>query len=246
MKNIFAIIIFYLPFMSPGLAQVNLNPPHGSSNYDAFTVFSPDAPNIDTIRKDVILVFHGFKSATPNGTYKRIRKAFLKTHTTLGINYNPLDVERTLSFLNDVNKKWLKGRNVVVLGTSVGAYWANRFGQHIHAKKIVLLNPIIDPIRQLSIYVGKRYINPRRVQSFIVNAAALERYADLKDLEQNKISRIVVLTTDDKFLSYRDALNYFAGKNKTTVVIYPTGGHTLNLRKHRARASIVDFILNNR
>ena len=231
--------------MQPALAQVELNPPHGDPSYKAFTVFSPDAPDPEALREDVVVVFHGFTSAVPNGTYKRVREMFRETHSVIGINYDPLDIERTLAFLDAVGEKWLKGRRTGVLGTSIGAFWANVFGHRIGAQKIVLLNPITEPARQLSKYIGKLATNTRRAQSFLVESAALKRYASLNGRIHNGLSRLVVLSADDDVLNFRDALDVFVGKENTIVIVYPDGGHTLNLRKHPARASIMDFVSNN-
>ncbi len=230
--------------MQPASAQVDLNPPYGDPPYKAFTVFSPDAPDPDAMLEDVMVVFHGFTSAVPNGTYKRVREAFRETHTVIGINYDPLDIERTLAFLDTVEEKWLKGRRTVVFGTSFGAFWADVYGHRIRAQKIVLLNPITEPARQLSKYVGEQATNKRRAQSFLVEASALERYASLGASELNGISRLVVLSADDEALDFRDALNVFAGREKTITMVYPDGGHTMDLRKHPARASIVEFVSN--
>ena len=228
--------------MQRASAQVDLNPPYGDPQYEAFTVFSPDAPDPDAMLEDVMVVFHGFTSAVPNGIYKRVREAFRETHTVIGINYDPLDIERTLAFLDAVEENWLNGRRTVVLGTSFGALWADVFGHRIGAQKIVLLNPVTDPAGQLSKYVGKQATNKRRARSFLVEAAALERYASLNTTEPNGISRLVVLSADDDALDFRTALDVFAGKQKTITIVYPEGGHTLDLRKHPARASIVEFI----
>ena len=242
MKFIFVAFAIALVTMRPAIAQVDLNPPHGNPAYKAYTVFSPDAPDPGAVLEDVMVVFHGFTSAVPNGTYKRVREAFQETHTVIGINYDPLDIQRTLAFLDAVEEKWLKGRRTVVFGTSIGAYWANVFGHRIGAQKIVLLNPVTVPAQQLSMYAGKQATNKRRAQSFLVEAAALERYASLNGITQNGLSRLVVLSANDDVLNFRDTLNVFAGKENTTIIVYPYGGHTLDLRKHPARAFIVDFV----
>ncbi len=106
------------------------------------------------------------------------------------------------------------------------------------------LNPITEPTRQLSKYVGVQATNKRRAQTFLVEASALERYASLNAIERNGIPRLVVLSADDEELDFRDALNVFAGREKTITMVYPDGGHTMDLRKHPARASIVEFVSN--
>lgn len=244
-KFFFALFAIGLAAIQPAIAQVNLNPAHGDPSYKAYTVFSPDASKPEAAREDVIVVFHGFTSAIPNGTYKRVRKTFKKTHTVIGINYDPQDVERTLAFLDAVEKKWLRGRRTVVLGTSVGGFWANVFGHRIEAQKIILLNPVTDPARQLLKYVGEQVTNKRRAQTTRVEAAAIERYATLSGLKRNGRSRLIVLTADDATLNFRVARDAFAGKENTNIMIFPKGGHTLDLHKHPARASIVDFVSNH-
>ncbi len=245
MKFLIVALALGLAAMQPASAQDILNPPYGDPLFKPFTVFSPDAADPTAMRDDVVVVFHGFTSAVPNGTYKRVRKAFQKTHTVIGINYDPLDIERTLAFLDNVGENWLKGRRTVVLGTSVGAFWADVFGHRIGAQKIIMLNPMTEPARQLSKYVGKQATNKRRAQSFLVEADAIERYTSLITTEPNGISRLVVLSADDDALDFHAALDVFAGKQKTTIIVYPNGGHTLDLRKHPARASIVEFVSRN-
>ena len=79
---------------------VNVNPPHGDPAYQAWSIFSPDAEKTDAYKNDVIVVFHGFKSAVPNHTYKRMRERFRETHTVLGVNYDYVDVADTVERLD--------------------------------------------------------------------------------------------------------------------------------------------------
>lgn len=147
-------LIIALFSMSANADNIELNPPYGDPAYAEFSVFAPDAPGPDHYKDQVVVVFHGFMSATPNGTYKRIRSKFLETHTALGINYNPLDAKGTIKFLQEVKQKHLEGRRVIVAGTSLGGYWARYFGNLIAAEKVVILNPMVRPAQQLVDYAG--------------------------------------------------------------------------------------------
>ena len=245
MKFFPAVLAFWLTAMPPAIAQVDHNPPYGDPAYRAYSVFSPDAPNPEHARADIIVVFHGFRSAVPNGTYKRIREAFRETHTVIGLNYDPLDIERTRAFLDNVEKRWLRGRRVVVLGTSMGGFWANKFCQRIGAKTIVMLNPVTEPARQLAKYAGIQVTNQRRARSFLVDGAAIQRYANIVPVTPDGIRTLVLLTADDGLLYYRLAWDVFTGKKDATVIVFPEGGHTMNLRVHPARAAIVEFVSKN-
>lgn len=242
MHYVVVTLVIVLASFGPARAQVDLNPPYGDPSYNAYTVFSPDAPAPEAVGQDVVVVFHGFNSAVPNGAYKRIRKAFRETHTVIGVNYDPFDIERSLAFFDDVAEKWLNGRRTVVFGTSFGAFWANRFGYRIGAQKIVLINPVMVPEQQMMKYAGKQVANKRRSLSFVAEAAKLERYASLTAKEDNGIARLVVLAADDERLDFRKALTAYAGQDKTTLIVYPEGGHTLDLRRHPARAAIAGFV----
>jgi len=245
MKILFAVVAAWLTAVPLALAQSNLNPPFGDPAYRPFTVFSPDVADPEHARADILVVFHGFRSAVPNGTYKRIREVFRESHTVIGLNYDPLDVEHTRSFFDGVEKRWLRGRRVVVFGTSMGGFWANIFGHQIAAEKIVMLNPVVDPPRQLAKYVGEVTTNQRRARMFSVKASAIQRYETIKPEFRLDIPTLVLLTADDERLDHRLAEAVFTGRKDTTVAVYPEGGHTMNLRNHPARAAIVDFVLSN-
>lgn len=246
MKRFLAAMPVWLAAASCTIAQPDLNPPYGDPAYRPYSVFSPDAPVPERMRTDVILVFHGFRSAVPNGTFKRVREAFEQTHTVIGINYETLNAERTRAFLAAVEARWLKGRRVVVLGTSMGGYWANLFGHRIGAEAIVMLNPAINPARQLAKYVGQEATNRRRRQIYTVDAAALQSYAPLNPKPGSAIPTLVLLAADDSRLDYRKALKLFDGRENVTVRVYPEGGHSLDLRTHPARAALLDFLSKTR
>lgn len=245
MKIFFAVVAVWLTAVPLALAQTSLNPPYGDPAYRPYSVFSPDASEPKNARPDIIVVLHGFRSAVPNSTYKRIREVFRETRTVIGLNYDPLDIERTRGFLDDVEKRWLRGRRVVVLGTSMGGFWANIFGHRVAAEKIVLLNPVVDPSRQLAKYAGETTTNQRRARTFSVEASAIQHYESIKSEFRVDIPTLVLLTADDERLDHRLAEEMFTGKKDATVVVFPEGGHTMNLRNHRARAAIVDFVSRN-
>ncbi|MDD9902598.1 MAG: hypothetical protein OXT06_03425 [Rhodospirillaceae bacterium] len=227
------------------MAKPDLNPPYGDKAYQPYSVFSPDAAAPAQARTDIIVVFHGFRSAVPNSTYKRVREAFRATHTVIGINYETLNVDGTNACLDDVETRWLKDRRVVVLGTSLGGYWAYRFGNRIGARAIVMLNPVVDPARQLAKYIGRTLSNARRQRRFAVDAQSLVRYGPIAPKPRNTIPTLVLLAADDARLDYREASEIFGGAASATVTVYPRGGHTLNLREHPARSAIETFLSQN-
>lgn len=223
-------------------AKPNLNPEHGDPAYREFSVFSPDADGPENYRDDVVVVLHGFMSAVPNGTFKRIRKKLLASHTALGLNYNPLDVDGTRRFLAEVHSQHLTGRRVVVVGTSLGGFWARYLGHLTEAHRVVMLNPITKPTEQLAKYIGVERENPRRQFHYAVTRADLAPYDKINVVALSGPPTLLIVTEDDEQLVAQRTLGALRDTPGLTVQIYPTGGHTINLKKHPALQRIADFV----
>ena len=244
----YASMRFTLALMSSWLclsgahAQMNLNPEYGSPPYDAFTVFSPDVADPGKYAKDVLVVFHGFASAVPNGTYKRLRKRLHKHMTVIGINYDPLKVGESTQFLDRVATEHLKGKRVFVLGTSLGGFWAQYFAVRIKAHGLIMLNPVIDVRSRLGMWVGTKRVNKRRRQSYEIRAGAFDGYAAMPTRYHDRPQTLLVLTADDGSLDPLRTKQFFTGAPNVEIVWYETGGHTIDLRKHPALDRIAQFV----
>lgn len=241
MRN-FLLMVLAVVWPLTAHAGPNLNPEHGDAAYQAWSILSPDVADPSDYKDNVIVYFHGFRSAVPNGTYKRIRKKFKKTHTVLGVNYNYLNIAETVKKLDEFAETHLKGRNVTVFGTSLGGFWAEYFGNRIGANKIVQINPLSDPAKQLEKYAGTTQKSKRRQTAFTVTLDEVHSYKDVPRTANPATSSLVVLTADDQLLDHKVAQAFYASRDRTKVSIYPTGGHTIDLRKHEAAKEIGTFV----
>jgi predicted esterase YcpF (UPF0227 family) len=236
----FLLLTFFV--IGAAQAKVNLNPEFGSLQYRANSVFSPDQPDPRRYMDEVLVIFHGFMSAIPNSTYKRIHKQFFESMTVIGVNYDALDVPATVGFLETVKKKYLRGRKVTVLGTSLGGFWAVYFGDRIGAQKVVLLNPVVDPGGQLEKYVGKVRLNPRRDKFVRVTRERLDGYGAIHLRRAYEPRTLLILTANDELVDPYLTRKAFENRSNVEMIWYPTGGHTINLRKHPAMDRIKEFI----
>ncbi|MEM7059279.1 MAG: YqiA/YcfP family alpha/beta fold hydrolase [Pseudomonadota bacterium] len=223
--------------------KANLNPEWGTAPYQAPSFFIPDEIEGKPIKDRVVVVFHGFKSAVPNGTFKRIYKLLRDTHTVIGVNYTYFDIEGTMQHLDALAKDYLAGREVVVLGTSLGGFWADWFGNRIAAKKIVLLNPVIEPKQILSKYDGKTVESERRAVTFTVTADDIAKYDGMAVEVSKEPAILLILTADDDRQVMTNTIPSFVDRGRLTLEIFPEGGHTINLKKHPARQVIRDYVL---
>lgn len=230
--------------VTPAMAgKVNLNPEWGEAPYQAPSLFIPDEIAGKPIKESVLVVFHGFKSAVPNGTFKRIYKLFRDTHTVIGVNYHYFDIDGTKQQLEALATDHLAGREVVVLGTSLGGFWADWYGNHIKAKQIVLLNPVINPAQLLQKYVGKTVESERRAFTFPVTAADVAKYEGISVQVSEDPAILLILTADDDRSVMTSTIPNFTNRGRLTLEVFPKGGHTINLKKHPARQVIRDYVL---
>ncbi|MEM7403730.1 MAG: YqiA/YcfP family alpha/beta fold hydrolase [Pseudomonadota bacterium] len=224
-------------------ARADLNPEYGDPTYRANTVFSPDAASPAEYKQRVIVVFHGFMSAVPNGTFKRLYRKFRRDYTVIGINYNPLEVERTLGLLNDVALRHLQGRQVTVIGTSLGGFWARYFGKLTRAHRVVMLNPLVRPQRQLQKYAGRTRQNVRRARKYVIRQTDLADYARFDVRRFDGPPTLLIVTLDDDFVDPNIAIRTYRGSVNMTIEAYDSGGHTIKLQRHNALQRIAEFLV---
>ena len=241
-RNIVASLFLMVISVTVHAAKVELNPPFGDSIYFPFSVFSPDESSPSDYKDQVVVVFHGFMSATPNGTYKRIRKKLLDTHTALGINYDPLDFDGTVKFLQEVKETHLQGRRVIVAGTSLGGFWARYFGDLIDAEKVIIINPVVRPAEQLAKNIGKIRENVRRDREYPVTQEAIDIYRTIDVVPMTRQPTLLIVAKDDNLMPNHVALDAYGSQPDIEIQVYEQGGHAINLKKHEALQRIVDFV----
>ncbi|MEM7522805.1 MAG: YqiA/YcfP family alpha/beta fold hydrolase [Pseudomonadota bacterium] len=225
-----------------GAAEVNLNPDWGDDVYQAPSIFTPDLDAGASMKDEIMVTFHGFRSAAPNGAYKRVRKLLRDTHTTIGVNYNYVDVEGTKALLEELANGVLKGKRFSTFGTSLGAYWADWFGRTAGAEKIVMINPSVYPAQHLSKYVGQTLESERRAITFTVSAAQVGRYHGMTSPEVVDTPTLLILSKQDDVIDPTVAMATIAERRGVKTVVFETGGHSLNLKKHPARDEIKAFV----
>ena len=221
--------------LNPASAQ-NLNPEYGSAVYQPFSIFAPGVRAGAELGPRVVVVFHGFRSAVPNGTFKRIFRALDPDITVVGVNYDYFDVVGTARALDRFAKDKLAGRRVAVLGTSLGGFWADWFGRHIGAQQIVMINPVPKPWIRLQKYVGQTVESTRRATAFTVSALEVAVYRAVPDPGTPSGRTLLIVTDGEPHANAIEA--HFAGRRGLTVSHYE-GKHSINLKKHPARAEIL-------
>lgn len=246
MKPLFWLCAGLIAIAAPAFAgKAQLNPEWGGPEYQAPSIFMPDRDAGIEEKDKVVVAFHGFKSAVPNGSFKRVYKKLNKTHTVIGVNYDYFDVEGTKTLLRTLAETELQGKEVVTFGTSLGGFWADWFGQEIGADKIVIANPVISPPLHLAQYLGETVYSERRDRSITVTGRDVEAYLPLMVRKNSPIPMLVILSADDDILDYRETEELYSGRPDVTMKIYETGGHSIKLKKHPALELIRAYVQGN-
>lgn len=206
-------------------------------SFREFTVYSKDGPEL---KDDILLIFHGFGSAMPNGAYKRLHKALSDDYSVIGFNYDYFDITGNSAAMDRVWDTLLEGRNVVFAGTSLGGFWANHFAEKYGVEKAILVNPVVHPTDQLLQFVGDHFVEKRNAD-LTVTIDDIARYSSVTKDPHPDLSRLVILSRDDSILDFALAEVVFSGpKNK--IVIFDDGGHTVNLKEERYLDVIHTFL----
>ncbi len=209
-----------------------------SEKYKKFTLYHAEE---GVLKDDVIVVFHGFMSAMPNGAYKRLREALAEHYSIVGFNYDYFDIKANHIAFDAAWTEVLQSRNVTFVGTSLGGFWANYYAQKYNVQRLLLVNPVVDPYRQLQQFIGRHYVEKRQVE-LIVTPKDIENYKGLHSPNSGASERLVIVTRDDAILNYQLTFDLFEGEPGNEVLVFDKGGHTLNLREPRFMGEILKFM----
>ena len=146
---------------------------------------TPDGPKLDMLRKE-------YRSAT----------IIAPQHDSVPSHVHDLldGIASTLDMLDDV-----------IIGNSLGGFWANFFSLR-YVVPALLINPVVSPSKSL-VSLGCPFAADYSPYEKMVKADAI-------------VPRTVLLAEDDEVLPYREAFEYFTGV--CGVELLKSGGHGMN------------------
>lgn len=212
-----------------------------SGAFDPYTVFSEGDAFPSRLKKGVVLLLHGFKSAMPNDDFDAINSMLGGEYTVIGFNYDYVDVDGNKKALAELFDRYLAGKNVVVLGTSLGGYWSEYLLNTRPVKGAVLVNPALRPQDVLRDNMGENF-SERRQSAFMVKESDAKRYETHQWSTASIGERLVVLSMDDEVIAPNLAISRFTDEKKTEVAVFASGGHNIPLDRNDVTAKIVSFV----
>lgn len=145
----------------------------------------------------MMIYFHGYRSSPLSEKVTALQEIGIQVVAP----FIPDSYSVAMKHLTEVVHAATNQKNVVLCGTSLGAYWANHFSNAFLIPAL-LINPSCNPAQTLG----------------------LTDYPHL--VPTPAVSKVVLLARDDEVLDYKVAENLF--KPVAKVKIFETGGHRFN------------------
>lgn len=169
-----------------------------------------------------VIYFHGFASGTQGGSPKTALIQDLGYQVELiatNGDYRPGGYLAAFQRL-DLDPQV----PLVLMGTSLGGFWARRLG-NLLGKPWLVLNPAVQPSRSLRRYIGPntRFDNgePFNWTEADCTSYVAEEHFPVRD----EVPGMILLAADDEVLNYRLTL---AVAGVARVLVLPRGGHQLH------------------
>lgn len=214
-------------------------------SFKEFTMYSRDGVAPDAYGDKVIVMFHGFLSANPNGFYKKVHRELKDSYTVVGYNYDYFDVERNLEEFDRFFQAHLRDKSELIFGgSSLGAFWAGYLGDKYQVDKIIMSNPLMQPREDMKRRLGDHF-SERRKQHVSVSDTSFDSYGDRALLATSDSKRLVVLTADDDYSDTVATRDYFSADKNATVITFNRGGHSIRYKKNRIAWAILETFVRN-
>ena len=173
-----------------------------------------------------LLYLHGFRSSPASFKAQRLR-AWLSAHRpdlTCWSPQLPPSPRAAMALIEEGIAHWPRGRFAAV-GSSLGGFYATAVAER-HGCPAALLNPAIDPARDLAAYVGEQVAWHDPTDRFFFRAEFVD---ELRALTVPTITRpqryCAVIAKGDEVLDWREMVGRYPG---ATVRLLEGGDHALS------------------
>jgi uncharacterized protein len=173
-----------------------------------------------------LLYLHGFRSS-PQSTKARRTEQWVRAHrpdmTWWCPQLPPSPREAMVTVLDGV-AHWPPGR-MAVIGSSLGGYYATLVAEQMGCRA-VLLNPAVDPARDLAAQVGEQAAFHDPAERFVFRAAFVD---ELRALHAGPITRpdrlLAIVAKGDEVLDWREMAARYVGCH---IKLLEGGDHALS------------------
>lgn len=164
----------------------------------------------------MLIYIHGFNSSALSFKAGLLRKRMvaLRRSHDFACPELPHRPREAIALLDDLLKQ-RGAENVALVGSSLGGYYATWLSER-HGIPTVLVNPAVRPYELLATCVGRQ----TNLYSGVQYDFTAQHIAELRELEPACITParyLLLVTTGDQVLNYRQALERYRGCNELVI-----------------------------
>jgi predicted esterase YcpF (UPF0227 family) len=173
-----------------------------------------------------LLYLHGFRSSPRSMKAEKMAAAVKARHpgVTWWCPQLPPSPQAAMALLLAGTSDWPRPRMAVV-GSSLGGFYATAVAARV-ACKAVLLNPAIDPARDLARYIGEQNSWHDPGETFFFKPEFVQ---ELRDLQVGPLAQIgqflAIIAKGDEVLDWREMAQRYAGAQ---IKLLEGGDHALS------------------
>lgn len=162
---------------------------------------------MNTQKETLIIYIPGHGGGLHSNTYLQLKEHFENVACIVYNNQYPLEAEKTFEhFYQSINGQY---QHLLIVGNSLGGYWANRYAQKWNADYI-LINPSLYPKNNL-----KKYgIHQEQLDQFTDSPLKVDFHPT------------IILGKKDEVVDYHKAIDFFG--NQADITILENEGHQLS------------------
>ena len=173
-----------------------------------------------------LLYLHGFRSSPQSAKAQKMAALMAERHPTVRwwCPQLPPSPQDAMALLEKGLADWPAG-SMAVIGSSLGGFYATAVAER-HGCKAVLLNPAVDPARDLAKYIGEQTSWQNPDEHFFFEARFVDELRALRvgplKVAQNYLA---IIAKGDEVLDWREMAARYAG---ASVRLLEGGDHALS------------------
>lgn len=173
-----------------------------------------------------LLYLHGFRSSPQSFKARTMAQLVALRHPRVQwwCPQLPASPKEAMALIEQGTRDW-PGDSMAVIGSSLGGFYATAMAQR-KACKAVLLNPAVDPARDLAKYIGEQTHWHTPEDRFFFAPAYVQELRDLACGPLHQPSRhLAIIAKGDEVLDWREMLARYQG---CRTVLLEGGDHALS------------------
>jgi len=174
------------------------------------------------MNNDLIIYLHGFRSSEESSKFNLLKKMFPK-EKVISLEYSPHNPKLAAAQIEKVITDHYLEYDIVVIGTSLGGFWARWAAKQFQVKSI-LINPSLHPDKTLS--VGTFLCHHDANEKVEVTEENLTSFVDYKVDPNSETHAVVLLSMDDEVIDAKSTKEELKGVHSVTC--FDSGGHRFN------------------